>query len=149
MNTATPLSPADQAILAILDAAKKTGDFVLEQAPDVVHQLLTYYTLYYAVWITVWSILLLLSGRIVYIMIAAQKATRGDTYANGEYDIITPAKFPRVAQWDDTPRGMLGILGSAIAVVSFFSLGSNGSNLLKILVAPKIWLIEYASKLVS
>lgn len=114
----------DEAVAAVLskalEVANTTGEFVVEQAPDVVNQLVSYYTALYGAGLIAGIVLLTLA-------------------------IILFIKGWRNNEWEDV-RVVLSLFlampGLALGIV-------NTLSLLKIMLAPKIWLMEYAASLIK
>lgn len=123
---------AAQALSEILDLALKTKDFVIEQAPDVVKQLLAWnFTLSFlstCVFLTILG-LMILAGRYLWV-----RRPFPDCRSTLEED--TAGRNPTDAEWYNR--------GAAC------TMGFGASNLvwLKIWVAPKLFLLEYAATLV-
>ena len=112
-----------------LEVAEKTGNFVVEQAPDLIQQLIVWKTCEYIFWILI-SIAFLFSIYKWY----KSAMKRYDDLDN----FIDETEFLAFFTYSIT---VILILGIAL-FHSFF-------NLLQILLAPKIWLIEYATNLIN
>ena len=114
----------DDAIAAVLtkalEVADKTGDFVVEQAPDVVNQLVSYYTALSIAGVAVGGSLLLTG--VVCIVLGLR-----DRYGEGGKEFI---------------GGMASLVGMPLLIFSTI-------ELLKLTLAPKIWLMEYAASLIK
>lgn len=107
-----------------LEAAIKSGNFIIEQAPDLIQQLITYKTVESVIFLLISAIAMYFIGKIIY-----------KDYKKAEY-------------WDDAnPRIQFG--GSVIFIVFIICFCSNLQDLIQIVFAPKIFLIEYASKLIK
>jgi len=110
---------------------KVTGgiDFAIDQAPDVIQQLIAFKTFEYLFYCLIGVLLLFVVVKcILYIK---KKANKCDEYI--DYDPFAP---------------VLIISLVILAVVDFVFL-SCIVDLLKITIAPKVWLIEYAATLVK
>lgn len=139
MAAAETVSRTDQVLAVILEkalaAAEKTGQFVLEQAPDVIQQLLLFnaiesglYTILGLIWLVSIPVLV---GKVMKFGPEAEdhklsEASRAS--ALGKCILYSAA----------------AALGVFIGPILFFC---NVGTFIKILVAPKVWLIEYASTL--
>lgn len=119
----------NEALAGAIDAVKTTGNFVVEQAPDLIRQLLLYNTVMLSAWVLLGVVVLIATGLIV------RKAWK----------------------WEKTLRGGDSGVGLALGGISFVIGGILGctlifghiSELIKIVLAPKIWLLEYAASLVK
>ena len=112
-----------------LEAAEKTGNFVVEQAPDLIQQLIVWKTCEYIFWILI-SIAFLFS---VY------KWHKSAMKRYGDLDGFI----------DEPEFFIYCIYAIAVIVIFGIALFTSFFNLLQILLAPKIWLIEYASQLIK
>lgn len=107
-----------------LEVAEKTGDFVTDQAPDVVHQLL------------VWKLASSVLVAAVLLFVAA-------IFARLVY---------RATKWKDDDRDaqaacvVAGTVGAALCGAAGVSAAITA---LQIWLAPKVYLIEYAASLVK
>lgn len=134
-----------QVLTTALDAAKKTGAWLSDQVPDVLHQLIAWniakdvFLLGAAlvmVGLYVYSLKRFVpayeAGRVQY------EARRGDSWL---YDIT------------DMPLGTIWAVwivgGGTGTVISLVSLVINSTDLIELIVAPKVWLLEYAASLVK
>lgn len=112
-----------------LEAAEKTGSFVVEQAPDLIQQLI--------VWKTCEYILLILIS--VGLILSIKKWYNSAIKRYGDFDdFIDSVEF-------------VGFSIYSIIVIPIFGIALFHSffNLVQILLAPKIWLIEYATNLIK
>ncbi len=123
MSTATD-ELVNQALLSAIEAVKSTGNFVLEQAPDVIRQLILYKT----------AVLSLSTVGAIAAVIAA---------------VIYVRRLWRAWKGDEDMEFLA-------ALVTVFGVGLPGLwlalstvSLLKILIAPKVWLLEYAAELIK
>lgn len=118
-----------------LIAAEKTGQFVVEQAPDVVRQLLVYNLVINIFWTALGLILM------IQLPFAVRSTVRyGRIMDDREYstDVRSSAcvKFGfGIAR---------SVFGGAFGGIFFLS---NFSETMKLIFAPKVWLIEYAAAL--
>lgn len=112
-----------------LEAAEKKGNFVVEQAPDLIQQLI--------VWKTCEYILLILIS--VGLILSIKKWYNSAIKRYGDFDdFIDSVEF-------------VGFSIYSIIVIPIFGIALFHSffNLVQILLAPKIWLIEYATNLIK
>jgi len=124
---------ANEALIEIINGAIATKEFVIEQAPDVVEQLLMWHMTMSLVWFSLGA---LLAASMIWFIAALIRACR----ENAEEGVI-------FALMDGTEGGILAapiILTPISIVVAFANL-----SWLQILIAPKLYLIEYAANLVK
>ena len=122
------------ALAALLERVVQAGDFAVASAPEVIQQLLAYKFIVNAVWAVFGLVLVLVcvyGGRVWHVKHRASNFEH--KYSYDEFDHI----FPLIA------GGLLtAILPGAVFVASVVTM-------VKIKVAPAVYLIEYAAKLVS
>lgn len=130
---ATP-NKTDEVLAAILtnglETAEKTGQFLKEQLPDVVQQLLMWNIANCIMWISV-----VLIYYIVYSVgwvKFTKKAEASDMYSSSR-------------DWAYTFKLVGGVIGVLIATPILMM---YLSELLKLLIAPKVWLLEYAANII-
>lgn len=120
---------AAQALSEILDLALQTKDFAVEQAPDVIKQLLA------------WNFTISLLQTVFTALLVVGSAA---------FAIYMLRKAP--IRWDDTEKFPSHAIGVIVLVLDLFILFSAFARCewiwLEILVAPKLFLIEYATRLV-
>lgn len=116
----------NQALQEILDTLIATKDFVIEQAPDVVQQLLMWNTTACSIG-TVVGLILLSVGFMMY-------------YHNDKL-----FKENNKNNWDEN----LSAFWLILSVIGFIISMSFGFTLLKILIAPKLYVIEYIINMVK
>jgi hypothetical protein len=108
-----------------ISTAEKAGQFIMSEMPDVIEQVM--------VWSVVWSLIWFFCG--VFIVILT---------VYGNY---------RLYVWANSDRGdtddMVFMLLTILPVIAGIGLCANNFDWLKIWIAPKMWLIEYAAKLVK
>ena len=112
-----------------LEAAEKTGNFVVEQAPDLIQQLI--------VWKTCEYIFLIIIS--IAFMFSLYKWHKSAMKRYDDFDgFYIKTEFFIYCIY-------------AIVVILIFGIGLFNSffNLIQILLAPKIWLIEYAANLIK
>jgi hypothetical protein len=116
----------NEVLIKALDLAARTGDFVLEQASDLVQQLLQFKAVSNLLFCILFFVIA--ASGVASIVILIKKMVNKDD------DGYMPALF------------MYGIFATLIGTISFFICLND---LILIQVAPKIYLIEYASKLLK
>lgn len=120
-------------------------EFMVAETPEVVQQLLSWYML--------WSFLKFLLGAtiLICVIVAWWKGPKG----LGECLNPDANRWDRKYKWSlthdkDGDAFMFFLTGLATAFVTLIGVAFASSfDWLKILIAPKIWLLEYASSLVK
>jgi hypothetical protein len=120
----------DELMVQIINQVKNTGDFVIEQMPDVVQQILTY-QYYSTLCFLIFGIVLLLIS-----LFSFYKVRQLDKKSLGNPDVI-----PYIIAFL-----MIGIMSGLVGI---FNVCDNIDPLIKLTFAPKIYLIEYASRLIK
>lgn len=121
-------------MIEIIDQVKNTGDFVVEQMPDVISQLLVYQYYSNLFYLILGTVLMIISSTLFYkIKVLTEECDKN----NYDHDMV--GLYVLIG-------GLSGIVFGAIGVVNFFS---AVDPLLKLTFAPKIYLIEYASRLIK
>ena len=112
-----------------LEAAEKTGNFVVEQAPDLIQQLIVWKMCEYI-------FLIIISIAFIFSLYKWHKSVmkRYDNYDNFR---------------DKIESFIYGVYAIAVILIFGIALFQSFFNLFQILLAPKIWLIEYASQLIK
>lgn len=110
----------------LIETAIQTGEFIKEQVPLVVQELITYHLVYAAVWCIIWATVAVL------VLLGARKFIR---LANEEED--SEYYIPAVLMI------VFGTGPATWASVTFLL------DVVKLWLAPRVWLIEYASQLVK
>lgn len=118
-----------------LTAAEKTGQFVVEQAPDVVRQLLVYNTAINVFWTALGLILLTQ-------LPSAIRSTVRYARIMDDYDFTAQARGDACVKFG---FGLTRSLCGAILGTILFC--DNFNETIKLIFAPKVWLIEYAAAL--
>lgn len=111
-----------------LEAAEKTGSFIIEQAPDIIQQLILWKTVQYSASVVI--------GVFVLYMLWKKYSSdkkKTDYYDSEDYFLENPFRV---------------IIYAVVAAIGI-GLTSDVYNLIQIIFAPKIFLIEYASKLLN
>lgn len=114
-----------QALLGIIESVTATANFLKGEIPLAVKELLTYYTALYALW---------------FVVCAA--GVCGGVW-------VFKKCYPKCDPYGGSPAPELGCAGGAIAIIVGAVVGiATLADFLKITLAPRIWLIEYAANLV-
>ena len=129
MNTETDKQIAE-ILKKGLEAAEKSGNFVIEQAPDLVKQLITYKTVET-------SICVLIEITLMYLIFRYFKYLYKKN--NEDSDFIPENAF----------HGVGIIITSLMGIFLFFVFINDISNLIQLIFAPKIYLLEYITQLLS
>lgn len=118
-----------------LIAAEKTGQFVVEQAPDVVRQLLLYNTLISLFW-TILGFVLLVQVSFAIRTVAQSRPMMDD------YELSHTVRSAACVKFGfGIARTLFGAwLGGTLFYCNF-------NETMKLIFAPKVWLIEYAAAL--
>lgn len=106
-----------QALTVLLETIQTGVEWSLEQAPEVIHQLLLYKTIVYGLTVFV---ALIIAGIATW---AAIQCKNANSYS--------------------TEQDMFGLMAMTTGFISMVLLLTNVHLLLKILIAPKVWLLEY------
>jgi len=117
----------ENALKAILETAVQTKDFVLEQAPDVIHQLLMYTVAQSILTMVLFLLVSFISYKAVFKWSCQELAC------------------------DEWKAGKLSCFVVGGVCSAFFFMKSVLSILIltKVLIAPKLFILEYAAKLVG
>ena len=113
-----------------LEAAEKSGNFVIEQAPDLVKQLITYKTVETSICVLIEITLMYLI--VIYFKYLHKKNNEDSSFIEGNSFHI---------------GGML--ISLVVAIFMFIAFIADISNLIQLIFAPKIYLLEYIAKLLS
>ena len=113
-----------------LEVAEKSGNFVIEQAPDLVKQLITYKTIETSICVLIEITLMYLIFR--YFKYLYKK--------NNEYSDFIP---------ENAFHGVGMIITFVLSIFCFFVFINDISNLIQLIFAPKIYLLEYIAQLLS
>ena len=112
-----------------LEAAEKTGNFVVEQAPDLIQQLI--------VWKTCEYIFLIIIS--IAFMFSLYKWYKSAMKRYDDFDGF----------YIKTESFIYGVYAIVVILIFGIALFHSFFNLIQILLAPKIWLIEYAANLIK
>ncbi|AVH85315.1 hypothetical protein RsoM2USA_387 [Ralstonia phage RsoM2USA] len=134
------LDPLSEALTHIIDATVKAGtagiNFLSEQIPDVIHQLL--------VWKAIQSFLPFMLGIVA--MIAGSYAMYYIIKMYRKNVAAYEQRRPHGLGYDAFVEWILGLCAAGVVVMGFFGAATH-MTWLQIIVAPKIYLIEYAAHL--
>lgn len=115
---------AEQALVSLIQSATEAMTFLKGEVPLAVKELLTYYTTYYALITIIW-----LSLVVWHLFFMAW-------YFKKEY-----------TRDSEDVRAIMGSL--IVAIIAIIGSIEGLFPLLKIVLAPRIWLLEYASQIVK
>lgn len=118
-----------------IEVAETTGDFIIDQAPDLLQE-------FYRWHIVSNAMRIIISVLVIYLMFRFFKFC-------GKRESIKYYKteiFGRYYEVDNEPFWFLSFLCGGVVVVFFISFIFDLFDLVKILVAPKLYLIEYFIK---
>lgn len=107
-----------------LEMATKSGNFIIDQAPDLIQQLIFYKTVENAIQLLIYIIVMYFLGKMIY----------KDHIKEDEYIDRDP---------------IIQIFGGAVFIFFSISAWFSISDLIKLIFAPKIYLIEYISHLIK
>lgn len=118
-----------------LELAEKTGEFVMDQAPDLLAEFYRWHIaedvglilMFLTVLFAIWKIRLIISDK--------DNESSYQTKIGGRY-----------YETDEAPFIVYVIVGTVVSVFMMVGLIANIFDLVKILVAPKLYLIEYFLK---
>ena len=119
---------AEQALVEILNKALEVGDFMTEQAPLVVQELLLYKTITHFL-----GFLFLVSLMFLSVRLFRWSTSKSDnsSYGNGD----------RYA--------FLQISSAVVFIIAAFGAIHDIASFIKVIIAPRLYLLEYAAELVK
>ena len=117
-----------------LETAEKTGNFIVEQAPDLIRQLLIWKTVEYSVYV------ILGISLIIYFYRWAKKVSKEMKENEDDFEDYFMYSFANIL----ITIGQLSLLITGIILIA-----ENLQDLIQIVFAPKIYLIEYSAKLLG
>ena len=129
MNTETDKQIAE-ILKKGLEVAEKSGNFVIEQAPDLVKQLITYKTVET-------SICVLIEITLMYLIVIYFKYLHKKNNEDSSFIEVNSFHI----------GGML--ISLVVAIFMFIAFITDISNLIQLIFAPNIYLLEYIAKLLS
>ena len=117
-----------------LETAEKTGNFIVEQAPDLLRQLLIWKTVEYSVCV------ILGISLIIYFYRWTKKVSK--EMKENEYDFEDYFM-------DSFANNLIAIGQLSLLIIGMILIAENLQDLIQIVFAPKIYLIEYSAKLLG
>lgn len=117
-----------------LETAEKTGNFIVEQAPDLIRQLLIWKTVEYSVYV------ILGISLIIYFYRWTKKVSKEMKENEDDFEDYFMDSFANIL----IAIGQLSLLITGIILIA-----ENLQDLIQIVFAPKIYLIEYSAKLLG
>ena len=117
-----------------LETAEKTGNFIVEQAPDLIRQLLIWKTVEYSVYV------ILGISLIIYFYRWTKKVSKEMKENGDDFEDYFMDSFANIL----ITIGQLSLLITGIILIA-----ENLQYLFQIVFAPKIYLIEYSAKLLG
>lgn len=128
-NTSEPVELLKQCILEIVEILKQGGQFILDELPGFVHEYLTYYAWYHAFW-AVFGIIGLV---VIWGMYVKYNRYRADSNGNWNGDVAIGG----------------AVLACLCSVPVGIPLVHHCISFTKVLMAPRLYLIENLIKLVN
>jgi hypothetical protein len=133
MNSTNFNQVVESFLIQAIETAKQTGHFLSEQMPDVLHQLLVWNAIESFMW-WVTSIIMIMIPILLWKKVMYSVYNKdGWAFKNDAEDILMPAYF---------------VGGGALCGIGICLFASN-LDWLQILIAPKVYLIEYAAELIK
>ena len=129
MNTETDKQIAE-ILKKGLEVAEKSGNFVIEQAPDLVKQLITYKTVETSIYV-------LIEITLMYLIFRYFKYLYKKNNEDSDFIVDNEFHFGGI------------VITFALSIFLFFAFITDISNLIQLIFAPKIYLLEYIAKLLS
>ncbi len=118
----------ENALVDLINIFVDAKDFAISQAPEVIQQLLAYSLVYAIIVVCCFPIVAYLSYKFTFVWTDQETDERCDDWKGG-----------KIASC------VIGVIGSGIC---FIAACINFMVVLKILIAPKVFLIEYAANLI-
>ena len=117
-----------------LETAEKTGNFIVEQAPDLIRQLLIWKTVEYSVYVIIGISL------IVYFYRWTKKVAKEMKENEEDFEDY----------FEDSIANIFIAIGQlTFLIIGMMLIAENLQDLIQIVFAPKIYLIEYSAKLLG
>lgn len=132
---------AAQVLLAAIQTAKQTGDWMKGQLPDVVHQLLT--------WSLVSDCITILFTLFVVGIFALSLKRFFSSYRKGKEAYHNPIGFDITDMPYGSPWALWLFFGSIFTAGFIITSAFAIYDALEIWFAPKVWLLEYAAHLLK
>lgn len=116
-----------------INLAEKTGEFVIDQAPDILKEFYLWNIFSNIFWIVILILFIIIFRYLPYLWLSKEKSDYNDT----KY-------FNRWGYIDDVLPGFIAF--GVVTLLSTLFIIINLYNLLFILIAPKLYLIDYFIK---
>ena len=117
-----------------LETAEKTGNFIVEQAPDLIRQLLIWKTVEYSVYV------ILGISLIIYFYRWTKKVAKEIKENEDDFE----------GYFGDSIANIFIAIGQlTFLIIAMLLIAGNLQDLIQIVFAPKIYLIEYSAKLLG
>jgi uncharacterized membrane protein YuzA (DUF378 family) len=117
-----------------LETAEKTGNFIVEQAPDLIRQLLIWKTVEYSVYV------ILGISLIIYFYRWTKKVSKEMKENEDDFEDYFMDSFANI---------LIAIGQLSLLIIGMILIAENLQDLIQIVFAPKIYLIEYSAKLLG
>ena len=117
-----------------LETAEKTGNFIVEQAPDLIRQLLIWKTVEYSIYVIMGISL------IIYFHRWTKKVTKEMKEKKDDYEDYFMSSFPNF---------LIAVGQISFLIIGIVLIAANLHSLIQIVFAPKIYLIEYTAQLLG
>ena len=117
-----------------LETAEKTGNFIVEQAPDLIRQLLIWKTVEYSVYV------ILGISLIIYFYRWIKKVSKEMKENEDDFEDYFMDSFANI---------LIAIGQLSLLIIGMILIAENLQDLIQIVFAPKIYLIEYSAKLLG
>ena len=117
-----------------LETAEKTGNFIVEQAPDLIRQLLIWKTVEYSVYV------ILGISLIIYFYRWTKKVSKEMKENEDDFEDYFRDSFANI---------LIAIGQLSLLIIGMMLIAENLQDLIQIVFAPKIYLIEYSAKLLG
>ena len=117
-----------------LETAEKTGNFIVEQAPDLIRQLLIWKTVEYSIYVIMGISL------IIYFHRWTKKVTKEMKEKKDNYEDYFMSSFPNL---------LIAVGQISFLIIGILLIAENLHSLIQIVFAPKIYLIEYTAQLLG
>lgn len=132
----------------VLGWLRSTEGFVAEQAPDICSQILNYNMIVCVFWTIITALI------IAWIIKQFKNLNRIKEIEDMDYDDRKKAKYPKFAFFSGDVIGIdatvaISVSLLIIGIFTFIGLVCAAENIVQILVAPKVYLIEYFANLAS
>ena len=117
-----------------LETAEKTGNFIVEQAPDLIRQLLIWKTVEYSIYVIMGISL------IIYFHRWTKKVTKEMKEKKDNYEDYFMSSFLNL---------LIAVGQISFLIIGILLIAENIHSLIQIVFAPKIYLIEYTAQLLG